>query len=254
MNTNLSGVGERIRYLFKLNNLKQVDASKKIGISKNAISNYVNGNRIPDYKSLIRLSDFFDVSIDWILTGKQHISDLANDELTLLNDYRKLKESDRFKIRGMIELKLHELSTEYTQSTHINTSYIKETNETNKYIPIIGKVAAGKPIEAITYSHDDLISAPITDDIDYALTIKGDSMEPSIPNASTVLIKEQPSLETGEIGIISIDNYVTCKKFYQYDNYIELRSINSKYSPIIVHKNEQHTIRIIGKVISLLKP
>lgn len=70
MNENFSGVGERIALLLSSLNTKQSEVYKAIDISKNAMSNYVNGNRIPDTKALYKLSKFFNTSMEWLLTGE----------------------------------------------------------------------------------------------------------------------------------------------------------------------------------------
>lgn len=70
MGYDFSETGERIKFLMDLNNMKQIDICKMTGISKNAISNYINGNRIPDTVSLYKLAEHFNVSMEWLLTGK----------------------------------------------------------------------------------------------------------------------------------------------------------------------------------------
>ncbi len=69
MDSDFNGVGERIHHLMKLNNIKQIDVCKKTGLCKNTISNYVNGNRLPDTEALYKLSKLFNVSMEWLLTG-----------------------------------------------------------------------------------------------------------------------------------------------------------------------------------------
>jgi repressor LexA len=80
---------------------------------------------------------------------------------------------------------------------------------------------------------------------EFALCVSGDSMEPVIKNGALVFVQPQPVAENGEIVIVEVDGAVTCKKFYNLDGRIELRSINPKYKPIVEFEN----IRIIGKVI-----
>lgn len=71
MNGNLSHVGERIAKKLDENGMIQADACRITGISKNAMSNYINGKRVPTPEILIKLSNLLDVSIDWLLTGKE---------------------------------------------------------------------------------------------------------------------------------------------------------------------------------------
>lgn len=70
MGYDFSETGKRIKFLMNLNDMKQIDICKVTGISKNAISNYISGNRIPDTVSLYKLAEYFSVSMEWLLTGK----------------------------------------------------------------------------------------------------------------------------------------------------------------------------------------
>lgn len=57
----------RIRDLREDRDLKQTDVAKATGIDQRTISNYENGKTIPDAYALVRLADFFGVSIDYLL-------------------------------------------------------------------------------------------------------------------------------------------------------------------------------------------
>ncbi len=57
----------RIRDLREDRDLKQTDVAKGTGIDQRTISNYENGKTIPDAYALVRLADFFGVSIDYLL-------------------------------------------------------------------------------------------------------------------------------------------------------------------------------------------
>lgn len=63
------GIGERLSLMLKLNKITQKEACELTGISKNAMSNYVNGNRIPESLMLYKLAKLFRTSMEWILTG-----------------------------------------------------------------------------------------------------------------------------------------------------------------------------------------
>jgi transcriptional regulator with XRE-family HTH domain len=57
----------RIRYLRETIGLRQVDVANATGIDQKTLSNYENEKTYPDSYSLIRLADFFDVSIDYLV-------------------------------------------------------------------------------------------------------------------------------------------------------------------------------------------
>ncbi len=119
-------------------------------------------------------------------------------------------------------------------------------------VPILGKIACGEPllvaenIEGYTYEPVDSIPSGNV----FSLVAKGDSMEPTIPNGSIVLLREQSDVENGEIAAVQLngDTEAVLKRVKKQGDSIFLISDNQKYMPIIV--NEQNPARIIGKAIS----
>lgn len=84
---------------------------------------------------------------------------------------------------------------------------------------------------------------------DFALKISGNSMEPDIPDGSTVLVKQCQTLQNGEIGAIFYSGEVYCKKWKEQQNRVFLESINSSY-PDIEITEEQH-VKIYGKIVAI---
>lgn len=131
-------------------------------------------------------------------------------------------------------------------------------NTQNKGITInvLGRVAAGIPIEAVENIID---TEEITEELArtgkfFGLRIQGDSMEPDIHNGDTVIVRQQEDAETDEIVIALINgNDGVCKRLKKYQNSIALVSINANYEPMYFTKEEAETkpVRIIGKVVEL---
>lgn len=119
-------------------------------------------------------------------------------------------------------------------------------------IPVLGRVAAGIPIEAIEeiidYEEvDDRLAA--LGDL-FGLRIKGNSMEPRICNGDVVIVHQQPDVESGDTVIATINgDDAVCKKFYRYGDTILLRSNNPVYADIDV--SGRTDFHVIGKVIEL---
>ena len=59
--------GKRIRSLRKALDLSQKEVSEKIGCSSKVLSNYVLGKREPDFETIVKLCDFFNVTADYLL-------------------------------------------------------------------------------------------------------------------------------------------------------------------------------------------
>lgn len=119
-------------------------------------------------------------------------------------------------------------------------------------IPILGTIACGEPIlaqqnvEGYMYEFSELLP---TGNI-FALVAKGDSMEPTIPNGSKVLIREQSEVEYGEIAAVLVngDTEATLKRVKKQGETILLMPDNPKHEPYIVNKN--NPAKIIGKAVS----
>ncbi len=87
----------RIRDLREDRDLRQTDVSKVTGIDQKTLSNYETGKTLPDSYALIRLADFFDVSIDY-LVGRANINITDTSDIkkqldnihTALDDIKKM--------------------------------------------------------------------------------------------------------------------------------------------------------------------
>ncbi len=122
-------------------------------------------------------------------------------------------------------------------------------------VPVYGRVAAGIPIDAIT-DIDDFEELPASmPATEYAaLRIHGDSMEPRILDGDTVIVRLQPTAETGDIAVVIVNgDTATCKKIRRCDDGIMLISTNPKYDPIFYSNREIETLPVIiwGKVVEL---
>lgn len=123
-------------------------------------------------------------------------------------------------------------------------------------IPVLGRVAAGIPINAVTEIIDtEEISEDMANTGDFfALQIKGDSMEPRIYDGDVVIVRQQEDADSGDIVIAMVNGYdATCKRLVKYATSLALVSLNSKYEPMMFTEEEVATkpVRIIGKVVEL---
>lgn len=123
-------------------------------------------------------------------------------------------------------------------------------------INVLGRVAAGVPIEAI---EDIIDTEEITEELArtgtfFGLQIHGDSMIPSICDGDIVIVRQQEDAETGDIVIATVNGTdATCKRLRKYKDGIELIANNPTYEPLDFSNQEimEKPVRIIGKVIEL---
>ncbi len=120
--------------------------------------------------------------------------------------------------------------------------------------PLIGAVAAGKPITAI-----ENIEGYVTLDRSifrgeglFALRIKGDSMSGmGILNGDIVVVRKKSHAENGEVVVVVIDGEATLKRFIKENGKIKLRAENPAYPDIILEPGD--SVQIVGKLIGVIR-
>ena len=75
---NKERIGKYIKFLRERNNLTQEELAKKVPVSREAVSKWETGRRIPDIETLIILSNIFDVSIESLLSGEESNNAVVN--------------------------------------------------------------------------------------------------------------------------------------------------------------------------------
>lgn len=123
-------------------------------------------------------------------------------------------------------------------------------------INVLGRVAAGIPIEAIENIIDtEEISEELARTGDFfGLQIHGDSMEPKISDGDVVIVRQQEDAESGDIVIATVNgDEATCKRLRKYRDGIELIANNPTYEPLFFSNEDiiNKPIRIIGRVVEL---
>ena len=121
-------------------------------------------------------------------------------------------------------------------------------------VPLLGKIAAGTPIEAISHEGENvaLPQGMIGHGEHYALTIEGDSMiNAGINNADTVIIKRCDTAENGAIIVALVDGEeATLKTLRRAGGKIVLEPENEAYEPRVL---EPERVKIQGRLVSLIR-
>lgn len=117
-------------------------------------------------------------------------------------------------------------------------------------IPLVGAIACGEPILA-EENIEEYISIPKDLAGDFALTCKGDSMiNARIFDGDIVYIRQQDTVENGEIAAVLIDNEATLKRVKLLPDRIILEPENPLYDPLVYRGEEMNTVRILGKAVA----
>ena len=117
-------------------------------------------------------------------------------------------------------------------------------------IPLLGSIACGAPILAEEHI-EDYVDKPTHIKADFSLTCKGDSMiNARIFDGDIVYIRQQDTVESGEIAAVLIDSEATLKRVRLFDDHISLEPENPQYRPIVLWGEEMNTVRILGKAVA----
>jgi repressor LexA len=129
----------------------------------------------------------------------------------------------------------------------------KDPSNQQAHLPLVGKIAAGQPIDAVEQDEyldfdEQYVAAGC-----YALEVKGDSMiEEGIFDGDYVIIKPNPSPTNGEIVVALMeDGSATLKRFYKENSRFRLQPANSSMEPIYVSAKEH--IQIQGTLVGLFR-
>jgi repressor LexA len=127
---------------------------------------------------------------------------------------------------------------------------LRQTQQ-SRYVPLIGKVAAGEPILAQQNIEETL---PVPEGLFpagdlFLLRIQGDSMiNAGILDGDLVVVKRQQSADNGDIIVALLDEEATCKRFFQHSHAVELRPENEALEPIITREAQ-----ILGRVCGVIR-
>src|SRR5262245_26152195 len=121
-------------------------------------------------------------------------------------------------------------------------------------VPVMGRIAAGTPIEAIQ-NKTNVINVPpelLSSGDHFALEVRGDSMiDAGIFDGDTALIKKTDTAETGDIVVALIDEEeATLKRFRRRGASIALEAANTAYEVRILPPNR---VKIQGKLVGLFR-
>lgn len=169
--------------------------AKECGASKNTFGNWANG-KTPVPEMLIKLSNYTHASIDYLLTGKEPT--IPTEYQSLITSYQELSKDNQQLLKDII-------------TSMIDIQNANKKRSEIEYITIdlmINKVSAGTgyDLEGNEFEPIQIIKTPEAEKADYALKVDGESMSPDFHTGDIVLVKEQPEIEIGQVGIFIYNN------------------------------------------------
>ena len=239
----------RIVDLLKKNGASQADICNYIGIKYNVFTTWKTRETDPPAKYLVQICEFLNISLEYLLTGEEKSSPtvkMTADERELLEIYNNLspKSQGQVKERAIVLAELEAPAANDPEQEH------EEEPETIfiEYSTLKVSAGSGEPLIDDTYPEFiEVKRSELTEEANFAVQISGNSMLPRFKNKDIVLVRSQPTVEIGEIGIFIIDG----------NGYIKERaanrliSINPEYDDIFFKENQD--IRCKGLVIGTLE-
>lgn len=125
-----------------------------------------------------------------------------------------------------------------------------------QWIPVLGRVAAGMPIEAVEdiLDYEEIDAQTVASGDHFALQIKGQSMEPKISDGDVVIVRKQDDCDSGDIAVVLVNgDEATVKRIKKEPTGIMLIPSNPSYEPKFYSNDEivNLPVKIVGKVIEL---
>ncbi|MBV9183246.1 MAG: transcriptional repressor LexA [Acidobacteria bacterium] len=166
-----------------------------------------------------------------LATVHKHVSNLEKKGL-LNRDYNRSRSIDLMPPKGRLK-----------QAMSIHTGMV---------LPLMGRIAAGQPIEAIERPETISLADFVRSKEVFVLEVRGDSMQDEhILSGDYVLVEKTKTAHNGDIVVGLVEGSdATLKRFYREGDKIRLQPSNAKMKPIIVPAS---SVEIQGKVIGVLR-
>lgn len=193
---------DRIIHLCEKCNKTQKDLTDYLGLEKSTFSSWKNGKSASYKKHINKIADFFNVSTDYLLTDKDSMisknTTTPTEYQSLINSYKELSKDNQRLLQDII-------------TSMIDIQNANEKRSEIEYITIdlmINKASAGTgyDLEGAEFEPIQIIKTPEAEIADYALKVEGESMSPDFHDGDIVLVKEQPEIKIGQVGIFIYNN------------------------------------------------
>ena len=213
---------DNLMRLMRENHEKQIDIARLLGVSKSTISAYCSGSQMPRMDKIEQLAHHFGVSRGALLGETPEAAPAASapveEESAISPIFRALNE------RGQGELIRY--GRYLVQQPEYKTAEKPEKIVYIKHYLVTAAAGYASPIEGEDYENIPLDpSAPVG--ADFCITVRGDSMEPFIPDGSLVYVRRGAPLQEFDVGIFFVDGDVFCKQWcVDYGGTLHLLSAN----------------------------
>lgn len=254
------GIGSRLIELRKEKGYTREDFAEILGISKYTLRNYELDKTDPGHTFMKRMSDFFNVSMDYlvgltderekyssyqlkaseydIIEKHRFISEYSPDGASVVNTILNREYSIAEKLK---EHKEHTANLNITPPNEIHTPNVRLIN----YYYRLASAGTGQIVfDLPPTKRIEIPNIPEYKKVDYAIGVNGSSMEPVYHDGDMLLVEMTDEVDPGDVGIFLVDNESYVKKLGNR----ELISLNPAYNNIPLTEDS----KCMGKVVGAL--
>ncbi len=254
----------RLLAIIKQKGLSVSAVEKQLGFGNGAIKRFSTSS--PSIDKIIALSNFLNVTVEYILFGNENVSELPEDIKKLVEYYKTLSDKDKGMVLGKAET-LAELAAEraakeraaeqHKKAAQIATSAADEQPEPEDdeqeqdeefYIDLCSLPAsAGSGVQLDEGFTEPMLIKPtaIAQRANYAVRVSGNSMEDTYYDGDIVLVETCPDVAIGEIGIFIVND----QGYIKQRGEDRLISLNPESNDVFIHEGDVVYCRgrVLGK-------
>ncbi|HGL5160114.1 LexA family transcriptional regulator [Staphylococcus aureus] len=232
---------DRLKQIMSERKISQSELSRRTGIGRNSISDYLNGKYEAKQDKVFELAKALNVNEAWLM-GFDISKNRKIENNDIASIYSKLTPPRQKNVLNYANEQLDEQNTKGDNIVDIN-SYKQDRIAVN----LNGCVSAGvgERLHGETL-FTEMVKAPIPPH-DLALKVNGDSMEPMFKDGEIIFVEKTHNIKNGQIGIFIIEEEAYVKKVFVEDDRLTLVSLNKEYRDLHFYRNE--SVRLVGKVI-----
>ena len=241
-------IGFRLDQIREDKQISKNELARLSGLSRSGLVNVLENIKSPSIDTLQKICDALGISIVSVFSDSEVKNIHHSGLLALFENANEQAQKSAFavlKIGQDRKISFRNIDIELADEL------FSESEKPVLIIPVVGKAAAGLPIEMLQeYGTSLEVSDHRIKPGDFAVIADGDSMiNAGINPGDRVIVRPQPSVENGEIALVSVGDGSTIKRFFKQNEGILLVPENDKYPP--QKYPESADIRVLGKVVKV---
>lgn len=228
-------IGEQIKKRREELGMSQSELAKTIGVTQGSIGNYETGVSNPKMELMPKIFEALQTDANYFFHEANELKDMevSYPELKTIKKYRALDKHGKKIVDFIIDEEYNRCTTALNSTPPIEL----------RYSTLAASAGTGNFLEDENIETREFLDTPEARRADIVIPVSGDSMEPMFEDGDELLVRLQPSVEPGEIGVFIMNNCGYVKRFEED----RLVSLNPDYDDIYPDAE----VRCVGKVIGI---